>query len=103
MRAKEYIAQNSDSIEHMVEVTRAINDLMPFRNNKQATDEYFNRILSADIRRQDYLLRMELFEQGNAMQKVKPVLDVIENEIPKDISAEVREELFKAIAEDEVQ
>lgn len=101
MRAKEYIAQNSDDIEHLVEVTKAIDDLMPFRNNKQATNEYFNRILSADIRRQDYLLRMELFEQGNAMQKVRPVLEDIEDEIPKDISAKVREELFKAIAEDE--
>jgi len=101
MRAKEYIAQNSDNIKHLVEVTKAIDDLMPIRNSKKATDEYFNKILSADIRRQDYLLRMELFEQGNAMQKGKPVLEELENEIPKDISAGVREELFKAIAEDE--
>ncbi len=101
MRAKEYIVQNSDNIEHLAEVTRAIDDLMPFRNNKQATDEYFNKTLSADIRRHDYLLRMELFEQGNAMQKDKPVLEEIENEIPKEISAGVRGELFKAIADDE--
>jgi len=101
MRAKEYIAQNSDNIAHLAEVSKVIADLMPIRHNKQATDEYFNRRLSADIRRQDYLLRMELYEQGNAMQKEPPTLEEIQNEIPKDISAEVREQLFKVIAGDE--
>lgn len=101
MRAKEYITQNSDTIVHLAEVSNVIADLMPFRRNKQATDEYFNRRLSADVRRQDYLLRMELYEQGNAMQKEPPTLEEIAEEIPKDISAEVREQLFQVIAGDE--
>jgi len=101
MRAKEYIAQNSDNIVHLEEVSKVIVDLMPIRHNKHATDEYFNRRLSADIRRQDYLLRMELYEQGNAMQKEPPTLEEIQDEIPKGISAEVREQLFKVIASDE--
>ena len=47
MRAKEYIAQNSDSIGHLAEVSQALADLTPLRLDKQATDEYFNHHLSA--------------------------------------------------------
>lgn len=101
MRAKEYIAQNSDNIAHLKEVSKVMADLTPLRLDKQATDEYFNHRLSADIRRRDYLLRMELYEQGNAMQKDRPVLEEITDELPVEISAEVREQLFHVIAEDE--
>lgn len=101
MRAKEYIAQNSDKISHLAEVSQVLADITPLRLDKQATDEYFNHRLSADIRRRDYLLRMELYEQGNAMQKEKPVLEEIADELPVEISAEVREQLFHVIAEDE--
>lgn len=58
----------------MAEVSQALADLTPLRLDKQATDEYFNHHLSADIRRRDYLLRQELYEQGNAMKKEAPVL-----------------------------
>lgn len=101
MRAKEYIAQNSDSIGHLAEVSQTFADLTPLRLDKQATDEYFNHHLSADIRRRDYLLRQELYEQGNAMQKEAPHLEDIPDELPVEIAAEVREQLFKAIAGDE--
>ena len=101
MRTKEYIAQNSDSIGHLAEVSQALADLIPLRLDKQATDEYFNHHLSADIRRRDYLLRQELYEQGNAMQKEAPHLEDIPDELPVEIAAEVREQLFKAIAGDE--
>lgn len=101
MRAKEYIAQNSDKITHLEEVSKVLADLTPLRQDKQATDEYFNHRLSADIRRRDYLLRMELYERGNAMQKESPVLDEIADELPVEISSEVREQLFHIIAEDE--
>ena len=67
MRAKEYIAQNSDNIAHLAEVSQVLTDLTPLRLDKQATDEYFNHRLSADIRRRDYLLRMELYEQGKTV------------------------------------
>lgn len=42
MRAKEYIAQNADSIGHLAEVSQALADLTPLRLDKQATDEYLN-------------------------------------------------------------
>ena len=42
MRAKEYIAQNSDSIGHLAEVSQTFAALTPLRLDKQATDEYLN-------------------------------------------------------------
>lgn len=101
MRAKEYIEENGAALCHLAEVRQVIADLMPLRRDKQQTDEYFNRRLSADIRRREYLFRMELFEQGNALQKQRPVLEEIDGEIPAEISAEVREELFHVIQRDE--
>ena len=101
MRAKEYLAQNADNIGHLAEVSQVVADLTPLRLNKHATDEYFNHRLSADIRRRDYLLRMELYEQGNAMQKERPVLEEISDELPVEISSEVREQLFHVISGDE--
>ena len=40
--SKEYIAQNSDSIGHLAEVSQTFADLTPLRLDKQATDEYLN-------------------------------------------------------------
>lgn len=101
MRAKEYLELHKVSIKHMEEVSHIVADLMPLRLNKQATDEYYNHRLSADIRRRDFLLRTELYEQGNAMQKERPVLEVLDKEIPVEIAAEIREVLFEVITGDE--
>lgn len=101
MRAKEYLELHKEGIRHLEEVSHIVADLMPLRLNKQATDEYYNRRLSADIRRRDYLLRTELYEQGNAMQKERPVLETLDKEVPVEIAAEVREQLFEVIAGDE--
>ena len=100
MRAKEYIAQHKDNIKHLDLINCIVTDLMALRRNKQLTDDYFNRRLSADIRRRDYLFRTELYEQGNAMQKERPVLEEIADEIPAEISAEVRDGLFHVIEGD---
>ena len=101
MRAKEYLELHKESIKHLDKVGRIVAELMPLRLNKQATDEYYNRRLSADIRRRDYLLRTELYEQGNAMQMERPVLEVLDDEVAVEIAAEVREQLFEVIAGDE--
>lgn len=100
MRAKEYLELHKKGIRHLEEVSHIMADLMPLRLNKQATDEYYNRRLSADIRRRDYLLRTELYEQGNAMQNERPVLETLDKEVPVEIAAEVREQLFEVIAGD---
>lgn len=101
MRAKEFIEQNQSSIKYLDDIKRVINELMPLRKNKEATDEYFNQILSADIRRQNYLLQKDCFERNNAMQLQKPTLESFANEIPFETASEFRDVLFQVIREDE--
>lgn len=101
MRAKEYISQNSSSIKHLDEIIKVINDLLPLRKNKDATDLYFNRFLASDIRWQNYLLQKELYERKNAMQVEEPLLEENKDEIPVEIIFEVRNTLLEVIAKDE--
>ncbi len=100
MRAREYIEANKLSIQHIDDVKRVISELLPLRTNKGATDDYFNRILSADIRRQNYLMQKDFFERNNAMQQQEPAVESYENEIPYERAFEVRESLFQVIKQD---
>jgi len=100
MRAKEYLSQNQQTVKHLVDVKRIIKDLMPLRLDKEATDDYYNKILSADIRRQEYLLQKDLYDKNNAMQLEAPVPQTYPDEIPIETIAEIRESLFQAIKED---
>ena len=101
MRAKEYIEQNKSSINHLDEVKRIIDELLPLRMSKEKTDEYYNNVLSADIRLRNYLLQKELYEKKNAMQLEEPSFVEIPNEIPTDHISEIRETLFQVIRTDE--
>lgn len=101
MRAKEYIEQNKSKINHLEDVKRIINDLLPFRMSKEKTDNYYNNVLSADIRLRNYLLQKELYEKKNAMQLEEPSFMEIPNEIPTDYISELREILFQIIRTDE--
>ena len=101
MRAKEYLNQHRQKLKYADVVCHIIDDLLPLRKDKEATNAYMNQHLSADIRYRHYLLRKELFERGNALQPEKPVFEELEGEINKDISIEVRKELFCVIREDE--
>ena len=72
MRAKEYIACSEASLKH-----------------------------PADIRLQACLLQKELYEKNNAMQTAEPEeFQMKEGEIPVEIAASVRDELFDVIKED---
>ena len=51
MRAIEYISKHSASINHIAEIKRIIQELKPLRLDKNATDAYFNTILSTLDRR----------------------------------------------------
>jgi len=100
MRAKEYLNQHRQELKYADVVGQIIDELLPLRKDKEATNAYMNRRLSADIRYQHYLLKRELFERGNALQPNMPVFEDLEGEINKDISIEVRKELFCVIRED---
>ncbi len=101
MRAKEYLNHRRHELKYAELVWKVIDDLLPLRKDKEATNAYMSKRLSADIRYQHYLLKKELFERGNAMQTQKPVFEDLEKEISKDISMEVRKELFCVIREDD--
>ena len=101
MRAKEYIEQNKDNIHHLEEVRRIITELLPLRMSKEKTDDYYNNVLSADIRLRNYLLQKELYEKKNAMQLEEPSFVEIPDEIPTDCISEIRETLFQIIKNDE--
>ena len=101
MRAKEYFNQHKHELKYAEVVGKIINDLLPLRKDPKATAAYMNQRLSADIRYQHYLLKKELFERGHALQPDQPVFEELEDDISKDISIEVRKELFCVIREDE--
>ncbi len=100
MRAKEYITLHRNEIKNIDLVEKIINELKPLRLSKQLTDDYYNRILSADFRKQSFLLQMELHKKNNAMQQEEPSLETYEGEVPYELAAEVRESLFKILKED---
>lgn len=100
MRAKEYIHLNRANIKHIDLVERIISDLSPLRMDKKKTDEYYNKVLSSDIRKQTYLLQVDLYDKCNAMQQEEPRLETFEGEVPYEIAADVRATLFQILKED---
>lgn len=100
MRAKEYIHHNRTNIKHIDLVERIISDLSPLRMDKKKTDEYYNKVLSSDIRKQTYLLQVDLYDKCNAMQQEEPRLETFEGEVPYEIAADVRATLFQILKED---
>lgn len=101
MRAKEYIELHKDEIKNLEDIKRIIDDLLPIRKSKDATDKYFNEVLTADIRKQNYLLQKDLYDRNNSMQTEEPVFEEYPNEIPLEKSIEIRNELFNIIASDQ--
>ena len=102
MRAKEYIAQNEKKLKYAAAIKRIIAEMMPLRANRQQTVDYYNSHLIADIRLQSFLFQKDLYEKHNAMQPVEPEpFQMNAGEIPVEIAAAVREELFHVIKEDE--
>lgn len=101
MRAKEYIACSEASLKHPAEIRQIIDEMLPLRSSRQQTVDYYNRKLIADIRLQACLLQKELYEKNNAMQTAEPEeFQMKEGEIPVEIAASVRDELFDVIKED---
>lgn len=101
MRAKDYIEKNKNSISHLEEVTQAIAALYPLRSDEAATDEYHERILTADWRYQKYRYSAMDYELNKGiMTGQKPVFAYNPGEINKDTAPEVRLELLQAVEHD---
>ena len=101
MRAKEHIACSEAALKQPAQLRQIIDGLLPLRSSRQQTVDYYNRKLIADIRLQACLLQKELYEKNNAMQMAEPEeFQMKEGEIPIEIAASVRDELFDVIKED---
>lgn len=100
MRAKEFLYANRQALKHSETIGQVVCDLLPLRRSKEATDEYVGNRLSADIRYQHFQLRKNLYTRGNALQPESPTYEQIEGEVPMEVAAEVRDELFQVIRAD---
>jgi len=101
MRAKEYIACSEASLKYPGQIKQIVAEMLPLRASRQQTVEYYNQKLIADIRLQACLLQKELYEKNNAMQTDQPEdFQLRDGEVPVEIAAAVRDELFEVIKED---
>lgn len=101
MRAKEYIEQNQSSIKYLDDIKRVINELMPLRKNKEATDEYYNRYLLSDWRLDRYKIDMQDYQLSNGSITTQPTLEKNEGEISAVEAPSFRSQLFEVVKEDE--
>lgn len=100
MRAKEKLYLQYQKCEHFETLLGILNDLLPLRENKTATDEYYEHKLSADLHLQEYLYLQELYEKSSVYVDSKPELVSYDNEIPEDIVRKIRSLLFEIVKDD---
>lgn len=101
MRAKELLYLKYRESEYFGILLEILNDLLPLREDKTATDEYFDHKLSADLHRQEYLYRKELFENNSIYVDEEPQLLTYEGEVKEEIAPQIRSLLFEIVKEDE--
>lgn len=101
MRAKEKLYMNYRDSEYFDILLETLDNLLPLREDKNATDNYFDRKLSSDLHLQEYLYRKELFENHSVYVDEEPRLLTYEDEIKEDIVRKIRSLLFEIVKEDE--
>lgn len=101
MRAKEKLFTNYRESEYFDTLLKILDDLLPLREDKSATDEYFEQKLSADIHRQEYLYHKELYAKNSIYIEKKPKLLTYKDEISEDIVRQVRCIMFEVVKEDD--
>lgn len=97
MRAKEYVEINKGSIEYLDEIIRVINDLLPIRNDKNKTEEYYKNKLTADKR---YSLYNDTKFNNGAVISNPSLFNPIEGEVEHKIAANFRNQLFYVVQKD---
>ena len=100
MRAKEKLIAQADKLAYAKEIDKILSDLLPLRLDKEATEDYYNNVLTPDIRKQNYDLQLKMHERKNAMQIEIPTEEHYQEELSLDIAKEIRKELFNIISED---
>ena len=100
MRAKEKLIAQANKLAYATDIKKILSDLLPLRLDKEATEDYYNNVLTPDIRNQNYVLQLKMHESKNAMQSEIPIEEHYNEELSEDTAKEIRKELFYIISED---
>ena len=100
MRAKEKLIAQANKLAYATDIKKILSDLLPLRLDKEATEDYYNNVLTPDIRKQNYVLQLKMHESKNAMQSEIPIEEHYNEELSEDTAKEIRKELFYIISED---
>lgn len=101
MRAYEYIEINKSSIRYIDDIKRVVADLMPLRNDKKATDKYYNNFLLSDWKYSVYQKELNEYQLNSDIQAKEPILKNVIGEIPHTEAFAFSNQLFEVIKEDE--
>lgn len=77
MRAKEKLIAQANKLAYATDIKKILSDLLPLRLDKEATEDYYNNVLTPDIRKQNYVLQLKMHESKNAMQSEIPIESII--------------------------
>ena len=100
MSAREYLRTHQKSMCYFEDVKRIVNELSEIRHDKKATEDYYERILTSDIRYNQYEEWDSLRREYGGSGLVEPECEQYFDEIDKDYVSFVREELLKAVQDD---
>ena len=100
MRAKDCLEKMSEkTMIHFDLVNRIVNDLYKIRHDKEATVNYYDQILIADIRDDEHKDWEQLHQEYGALER-EPQYDKHKDEIGKEAASSVRYELLNVVQYD---
>jgi hypothetical protein len=103
MRAKEYLSIYQNTICYFDEIKRVVGDLYNVRHDKDATENYYEHILTSDIRytkwEGEYAEWEDLHSKYGALDR-EPKYIAYEGEIDRDIAFDFRLQLLKIVCRD---
>lgn len=101
MRAKEYLFVNESKLAYAKEIGNLLEKLSLLRLDKEATEVFYNQVLSSDVHIKNYNYQKKMHDSKNAMQQDTPVKENFEGELSIENSSGIRKEMLKVIQQDE--
>lgn len=101
MRAKEYLFVNESKLTYAKEIGNLLEKLSLLRLDKEATEVFYNQVLSSDVHIKNYNYQKKMHDSKNAMQQDTPVKENFEGELSIENSSGIRKEMLKVIQQDE--
>lgn len=101
MRAKEYLYLHKSQMTYANEIKKLLERLSVLRLDKEATEVFYNQVLSSDVHIKNYNYQKKMHDSKNAMQQDTPVKENYDGELSIENSSEIRKEMLKVIQQDE--